>query len=90
MKDGTMLVTLSDGLVAINQNREIQTLIEKAPWGQLYPDSSVLADHEQKLYVGMRQYVAEFDLMTKKLRFLVPSLQFVNKLSREEEEKFLM
>ena len=35
----------------------------------------------------MRQFVGEFDLTTKKLRPLISSNQFLNKLFQEDEER---
>lgn len=89
-RDGTMFVVLSDALVSISARYEINTLLlPNAPWGSggLYPDSSVLSPDEQKLYIGMRQFVGEFDIATKKLRLLIPSDAFLNKLSREDERR---
>lgn len=86
-RDGTMLITLSDSLVLIGSNHKIRTLLPDAPWGGLYPSSSVLSHSEQKLYIGMRQFVGEFDLPTKRLRLLIPSTQFLNKLPKEDEKR---
>jgi hypothetical protein len=85
--DGTMLVALSDSLVSIGKERRVRTLLASAPWGGLYPNSSVLSHDQQKLYIGMRQYVGEFDLPAKRLRFLIPSEQFLNKLPKEDEQR---
>jgi hypothetical protein len=86
-RDGTMLVTLSDSLVSIGDDRKITTLLPDAPWGGLYPDSSVLSPDQQKLYIGMRQFVGEFDITTKKLRLFIPSPAFLNKLPKEDEQR---
>lgn len=86
-RDGTILVTLSNSLVSISADWKIQPLLEHALWLGLYPNSSVLSANEQKLYLGMRQFVGEFDLAAKKLRLLIPSEQFRNKLPQEEEER---
>ena len=86
-RDGTMLITLSDSLVSVSNNQKIATLISAPPWGGLYPNSSVLSPNEQKLYIGMRQFVGEFDVPTKKLRFLIPSEAFLNKLPKEDERR---
>ncbi|HWL51172.1 MAG TPA: hypothetical protein VNQ90_01965 [Chthoniobacteraceae bacterium] len=77
-RDGSMLVTLSNSLVQVEAWGGITTLFADTPWGRLYPGSSVLSSDEQKLYLGMRQFVGEFDLSTKKLRLLVPSSPFLN------------
>lgn len=85
-RDGTMLITLSDALVSIDPNRKLRTLLADAPWSDLYANSSVLSDDEQKLYIGMRQFVGEYDLETNRLRLLIPSDEFLNKLSAEDEK----
>jgi len=56
-------------------------------WSGFYPHSSVFLEREQKLYLGMRQFVAEFDLKARKLRLLIPSHQFLNQLPKEEEKR---
>ena len=84
-RDGTAMITLSDSLVAVGPDLKVETLIPDAPWGALYPTCSVLAPDEQKLYIGMRQFVGEFDLKTRTLHFLIPSFQFLNRLSKQEE-----
>ena len=81
------LVTLSDSLVCVGADRKIQILLSHAPWGGLYPSSSVLSQNEQSLYIGMRQFVGELDLTTKKLRLLIPSNQFLNRLPKEDEKR---
>ena len=86
-RDGTMLITLSDSLVSFGSDRKIHTLLADVPWGGLYPNSSILLPDEQRLYIGMRQFVGEFDLTTKKFRFLIPSKEFLNKLPKEDEER---
>lgn len=85
-RDGTALITLSDAVVSLDNDHKLVLSLKDAPWNVLYPNSSVLQPGEEKLYVGMRQFVGEFDLKSKKLRLLVPSNQFLNKLPRYEEE----
>jgi hypothetical protein len=86
-RDGTMLATLSDALVFVGRDYRVDTLLRDPPWAGLYPNSSILSRDERKLYIGMRQFVGEFDLSTKKLRLLVPSEAFLNKLPKEQEER---
>ena len=50
----------------------------------LYPSSSILLADESRLYLGMRQFVAEVDLATNRLRLLVPSVSFLNTLPDHE------
>ena len=80
-----LLITLSDSLVLVGANHKVRTLLIGNPWGGLYPNSSILTLNGQILYIGMRQFVGEFDLRTGRLRFLLPSLPFLNKLTTEEQ-----
>lgn len=86
-KDRTMLITLSDSLVSIGPDHTVRTLLSNVPWGGLYPNSSIISPDETKLYIGMRQYVGEFNLTTNKFRFLIPSTKFLNKLPKEDEDR---
>lgn len=84
-RNGTMLITLSNSLVRVGDDRKVTTLLDAPPWDALYPNSSVTSADEQKLYIGMRQFVGEIDIPTKTLRLLVPSAEFLNKLPKEDE-----
>lgn len=86
-QDGSMVLTLSDSLVSLDRKHKITTILTNTPWGGLYPNSSILSADEKKLYIGMRQFVGEFDLETHKLRFLIPSSEFLNKLPKEDEDR---
>jgi len=81
-----MFITLSEALVSIGAVHKVQTLLADAPWKILYPNSSALSSDERILYIGMRQFVGEFNFETSKLRLLVPNDQFINKLPTEEED----
>ena len=83
--DGSLIITLSDGVVAYDGRRGVRRIVSEAPWSGLSPNSSALAVDDRHLYVGMRQYVAEVDLPTKRVRMLVPSRAFLNRLSPSEE-----
>src|ERR1700682_3330225 len=64
--DGRIVIVLSDALVLATANRELQTLLSDVPWTQLYPNSAALNQDQTRVYVGMRQYVTEIDLRTRK------------------------
>lgn len=85
--DDSMLVTLSGALVSVNANHDVVSLLEDVPWSGLYPNSSVLSSDGQKLYIGMRQFVGEFDIQSRRLRLLVPSDAFLNTLPKNEERQ---
>jgi hypothetical protein len=84
--DGSMLIALSDSLVSVGPDHRV-TKISDVPWGGLYPSSSILLPDESRLYVGMRQFVGEVDLATNRLRLLVPSVSFLNKLPEDDERR---
>ena len=86
-RDGRIVIVLSDALVRATANGELQTLLSDVPWSQLFPNSAVMNPDETRVYIGMRQYVAEVDLTTRKLRMLVPSAAFLNKLPRDQEQR---
>lgn len=67
-----------DGSI-IGADRKIEPPLPDAAWSGLYPNSSVLSPDEEKLYIGMRQFVGEFDLAAKKLRVFIPAEKFLNK-----------
>jgi hypothetical protein len=86
-RDNSLLVTLSDALLSVGEDNAKTTLLGNAPWSGLYPNSSVLSLDERKLYIGMRQFVAEFDIPTRKLRLLIPSDDFLNTLPKVDEQR---
>ncbi|MEO7494693.1 MAG: hypothetical protein ABIT83_22005 [Massilia sp.] len=85
-RDGSALVTLWDRLVSLGKDGKITTLLADAPWDGMYPNSSVLSADQQKLYIGMRQYVAELDIPTANLRFLLPSPAFLNAIPEKDQQ----
>lgn len=86
-RDGSILIVLSNSLVSIGSDHQIKTLISDAPWESLYPNSAVLLPDESRLYIGMRQFVGEVDLTTNRLRMLVPSASYLNKLPEDMERR---
>ncbi|HKY72882.1 MAG TPA: hypothetical protein VJL88_13265 [Nitrospira sp.] len=89
-KDGTLFLVLSGSLAEYSKigNRETLKLHEKnGDWGTLYPNSLVLKEDEKKAYIGMRQFVVEYDFRRRILRFLIPDESFLNKLPKEQEDR---
>jgi hypothetical protein len=84
-RNGLVTITTSDSIVSVDDNRKVRTLLANAPWPMFYPNSAVLTPNEKKLYIGMREYVGEFDLTTRKLRLLVPSIAYRNRLPKDKE-----
>jgi hypothetical protein len=68
-------------------NGEVQMLLSDVPWTQLYPNSAAVGEDGTRVYVGMRQYVAEVNLTTRKVQLLVPSTAFLNKLPKDQEQR---
>jgi hypothetical protein len=85
-RDATLLITVSNGIVAVGRDRKVKRLITSPEMALLYPTSSALASREDKLYLGMRQFVGEVDLSKVRLRYLVPGKEFLNTLSPAEVE----
>jgi hypothetical protein len=85
LSNSALIIVLSDSLVSLADDN-LTTLIKSSDWGVLYPNSVVANADESKIYVGMRQFVAEFDLRTHKLRYLIPDLKFVRRLPKKTEE----
>jgi hypothetical protein len=76
-KSGSLLITLSEHLVEIDPALSRHVILDLSDrnigWSYLYPNSSVLNLDEQRLYIGMRQFVAEVQIDTGKTRYLLPS-----------------
>ena len=84
-KNGTMFLTTGDSLLELLPDFKISALLSNAPWSGLYPNSSVLSQDDHTLYIGMEQFVGEFNLDTRTLRLLIPSNQFLNRLPKDRE-----
>lgn len=80
LPDGTLLIALSGSLVSVAPDMTLKTLLADAPWNMFYANSAALNGDGSKLYLGMREYVGEFDLHTRNLRLLVPNADMQNKL----------
>ena len=87
LSNGTLIVVLSDSLVSFSSDYEMTVLIKCADWGSLYSTSVAVSPDESRIYIGMRQFVVEFELGTKKLRYLVPNRTFLNHLSNKDEKR---
>jgi hypothetical protein len=87
LSNGTLIIILSDSLVSLSPDNKLTTLIRCADWGGLYGNSVALSPDESKIYIGMRQFVAEIELRTNKLRHLLPNQSFLNHLPKEDERR---
>ena len=74
---GSLLITLGLSVVEVKQNIVCRTILDMSKsvcgWSRLYPNNSVLSADDQRLYIGMRRFVAELDIQSGALRYLVPS-----------------
>jgi hypothetical protein len=86
-RDGTLLITLSDGILSIAPDHSMNRLLVSTALGRLYPTSSALTGDEQRLYVGMRQFVGEFTLATRSMRYLIPTTEYLNRLPKDVESR---
>jgi len=83
--DGRLFITLSDSLAVLTSDNKLEVLVKSTDW--VRPDTLVTSADESKIYVGTLQYVCEYDMQTKSLRYLIPDLTFLNRLPKEEEER---
>jgi hypothetical protein len=89
-RDRRLLLILSNSLAEYFKRHTWEVFkfhVKDADWSSLSPSSIVLADDEKKAYIGMRQYVAEYDFRFRTLRFLVPDTSFLPNPPQEEQPK---
>ena len=56
--DGSLIVVTTDRLLRVRPDMHVDTLLEKAFWSGLYPNS-VIVDRSGAIYIGMRQGVTK-------------------------------
>ncbi len=86
MADNWFAIVLTNSLVRVDENYNVAKVLEDAHWGTFYPNS-IASNSPQLVYVGMRQYVVEINLKTRKARYLIPGKKYLNKLPPEQEER---
>ena len=84
LDDGRIFLALSNSLAVVTSDNQLETLITSTDW--VRPDTIAASVDASKIYVGTLQYVCEYDVQTKRFRYLVPSMSFVNKLSKDQED----
>jgi hypothetical protein len=84
LREGRLLIALSDSIVSVAPDNTLIPILPESGVSHLSVSSSIVSTNESKLYLGMRQYVGELDLETKKLRLLVPSEEYIHELPRKE------
>ena len=86
MRNGTLVLALSDSLALWSETSGLQILMQDATWG-LYSNSLVISNDEKIVYIGMRQYVGEYNFSDGTFRYLIPNEKFQNYLPKEEEDR---
>lgn len=80
LSDGRMFIVLYESLVLLTPDNRLETLAESANW--LRPDTIVASPDGTRIYVGTKPYVCEYDMQTKRLRYLVPDASLAQRLSK--------
>lgn len=77
-RSGSLLITLALNVIEVKQDMIFRTILDMTKshfgWSHLYPNNSVMSADDQRLYIGMRRFVAELNIVSGALRYLVPSL----------------
>ncbi len=84
--NGDVFVGLAHGLARLDIESKLTTVVKEYPWDIIWTESMALSADQQRIYLAMRQYVAEVNLKSRKVRVLVPSLIVLNRLSPDEEK----
>jgi hypothetical protein len=88
--DGDFVVLFDGGIARMSPAGDLKEML--LPFRQARfvadtkPTSMVLSADESKAYVGTRQFVIEFDLEAEQVRYLVPDLSYLTKVSPEMED----
>lgn len=82
-----LLIALYDALVRVDAASNLRSLLTPAPWSFFGPTSSAWDEHTGVLYIGMRQYVARYEIATSTLTMLAPSPSALHRLTPDEERR---
>ena len=72
LSNGTFILLSGDGLFTVDRLNNTQQIMAQEDWSFLYPNSIEISGDESKVYIGMRQYVVEYDLKERNARYLAP------------------
>lgn len=86
MRNNSFAIVLTNSLVRVDENFNVTKVVGNSNWGTFYPNS-IASNSLRFVFVGMRQYVVEVNLQTGKVRYLIPSMEFLNKLPSEQEKR---
>jgi len=82
-----LLIALYDALVRVDATSNLHVLLPQAPWHFFRPNSSTWDERAGVLYIGMRQYVARYEMATSTLTMLAPSPSAIHHLTPDEERR---
>jgi hypothetical protein len=85
-KDGTLLIVVTSGVVSVDLKDQVKTLLHEDDlfWTA---NSAVLEADGDRLYVGLRRFVAQFELDTSQLRLLVPDASQLMKPAQAADDR---
>jgi len=86
MEDNSLAIVLTNSLVRVDEDFNVTKVVGNSNWGTFYPNS-IASNNSQLVYIGMRQYVVEVNLQTGAVRYLIPSMEFLNKLKSYQEKR---
>lgn len=86
MENNSFVIVLTNSLIRVDEGFNVTKIVENSNWGTLYPNS-IASNNLQFIYVGMRQYVVEVNLQTGKVRYLIPNMEYLNKLPSDQEKR---
>lgn len=78
LPDGRLCIVTSDRLLAVSLEKKVEVLLPAPDWGGLYPSSIAIDKKSGIAYIGMRKFVARYNLKDTEHRFqyTVPSSEF--------------
>lgn len=81
LPDDRLCIVTSDMLLAVSLEKHMEILVPKGPWSGLYPNSITTDAEGRNIYIGMRQFVARYQLGDKEHRtqLLLPAHSFLSK-----------
>jgi len=81
LKDDRFCIATSRMLLAVSLNKRIEILVPRSQWDWLPINSIAVDAKSENVYIGMRQFVARYNLKRDDhtYEFLLPSLEFLNK-----------
>jgi len=86
MANGEIILALSASLARWSEKSGLKILAEDV-FPYVIPNSVAISKDETNVYIGMRQYIGEYNFKTGKFRYLIPNEKYKNYLPKEEEDR---